>query len=59
MAGEMLCAFLQKTQREIIIHKPRLPGMATDQTASFLEVGNQDPVAIMLEHLRYRKGSSM
>lgn len=51
-AGEVLCAFLDKTQRGVTVYNPRLPRMATDQTASFLPVDNQDPVPIMLEHLR-------
>jgi hypothetical protein len=59
MAGEVLCAFLQKTQSEITIYKPRLPRMATDQTVSLLPVNNQSPGAIMLEHLRYLRKHSM
>ena len=52
MAGEVLCDFLQKTNPGLIIHKPRLPRIATDQTASLLPVDNQDPVSILLPHLR-------
>jgi NAD(P)-dependent dehydrogenase (short-subunit alcohol dehydrogenase family) len=53
MAGEVLCDFLQKTTPGITIHKPRLPRVATDQTASLLPVSNQDPVPVLLAHLRY------
>jgi len=53
MAGEVLCDFLQKTTPGVAIHKPRLPRVATDQTASLLPVNNQDPVPVLLTHLRY------
>jgi hypothetical protein len=53
MAGEILCAFLQKTNPGLCIHQPRLPRVATDQTVSLLPVSNQDPVAVLLSHLRY------
>jgi hypothetical protein len=53
MAGEVLCDFLQKTTPGIAIHKPRLPRVATDQTVSLLPVSNQDPVSVLLSHLRY------
>ncbi|MGB5750723.1 MAG: SDR family NAD(P)-dependent oxidoreductase [Desulfobacterales bacterium] len=52
MAGEILCDFLQKTNPGLTIHKPRLPRIATDQTVSLLPVSNQDPVAVLLTHLR-------
>jgi len=52
MAGEILCGFLQKTHPGLTIHKPRLPRIATDQTVSLLPVENQDPVAVLLSHLR-------
>ncbi len=52
MAGEGLCRFLEKAHPGLIIHKPRLPRMATDQTVSFMPGGNRDPVPILLEHLR-------
>lgn len=53
MAGEIVCDFLEKTNPGIKIHKPRLPRMATDQTASFLPVKNMNPVPTMLQNLRY------
>mgnify|MGYP001813845328 FL=1 len=51
-AGEILCEFLQKAHPGLTIHKPRLPRIATDQTVSLLPVGNQDPVSVLLTHLR-------
>jgi hypothetical protein len=53
MAGEILCDFLQKANPGLTIHKPRLPRVATDQTVSLLPVSNQDPVSVLLTHLRY------
>lgn len=59
IAGEMLCMFLEKKNQEMTIYRPRLPRMATDQTVSLLAIRNQDPVPIMLEHLRHLRDSSM
>lgn len=53
MAGETLCDFLQKAHPGLVIHKPRLPRVATDQTVSLLPVGNQEPLPILLRNLRY------
>ena len=53
MAGEILCDFLQKANPGLTIHKPRLPRVATDQTVSLLPVENQDPVSVLLTHLRH------
>ena len=53
MAGEILCDFIQKVHPGIIIHKPRLPRVATDQTVSLLPVNNQDPGPVLLSNLRY------
>jgi hypothetical protein len=53
IAGEILCDFLQKTVPGIIIHKPRLPRVATDQTVSLLPVRNQDSASVLLANLRY------
>ena len=52
MAGECLCDYLQKAHVGLTIHKPRLPRIATDQTNSLLPVKNQEPVSILLNHLR-------
>jgi hypothetical protein len=51
-AGERLCDFLRQTRPALKIHRPRLPRLATDQTVSLLPVENQDPVSILLPHLR-------
>ena len=58
MAGEILCEFLQKANPGIAIHKPRLPRVATDQTVSLLPVSNQDPLSVLLAHLRYLRQST-
>jgi len=52
VAGEMLCNFLEKSHREMTIYRPRLPRMATDQTASLVPIINLDPVPVMIEALR-------
>ncbi len=54
-AGEVLCDFLQRTIPGLVIHKPRLPRLATDQTVSLLPVDNQVPGPVLLENLRYLK----
>lgn len=51
IAGEMICMFFEKSNRDIAIYRPRLPRMGTDQTVCLLPVNNQNPVPIMLEHL--------
>jgi acyl dehydratase len=51
-AGEALCDVLQKTQPGLVVHRPRLPRLATDQTASLLPLGDRDPAPIILTHLR-------
>jgi hypothetical protein len=53
MAGEIVCDFLRKVHPGLAIHKPRLPRVATDQTASLLPVSNQEPVLVLLGNLRY------
>jgi acyl dehydratase/NADP-dependent 3-hydroxy acid dehydrogenase YdfG len=51
-AGEGLCQFLNKTRPNTNIHAPRLPKMATDQTASFLPSKRDEPAPVMLSMLR-------
>jgi hypothetical protein len=51
-AGELACDFLQKATPGLAIYKPRLPRVATDQTVSLLPAQNQDPVPVLLAHLR-------
>lgn len=48
-AGETLCAFLEKRYKGLLITRPRLPRMATDQTVSLRPVDNADPVPIILD----------
>jgi hypothetical protein len=55
-AGEAVCALLEKLHPRLRIHRPRLPRMATDQTASLMPVKVADAEAVMLEHLRYLEG---
>ncbi len=50
-AGEVLCAFVEQHSRDLRIYRPRLPRLATDQTASLLPVENADPLAVMFEHV--------
>jgi hypothetical protein len=57
-AAETLCSFLEKCNKNMKIHRPRLPRMSTDQTVSLLPVKNNDPVPIMLEHLRNLRDAS-
>lgn len=51
-ASETYCSFVEKTHRETIIHRPRLPRMSTDQSASIMPIVNQDPVPIMIKEIR-------
>lgn len=53
VAGEQLCNFLVKNSNEIVIHKPRLPRLATDQTVSLAPVSNGDPVPILMKEIRW------
>ena len=50
-AGETLCAFLGKTSA-LKVHKPRLPRLSTDQTASIMPLARLDPVPVLLAELR-------
>jgi hypothetical protein len=51
-AGEVLCEVLQRSQPGLVIYKPRLPRLATDQTASLLPLGESEPAPLLLSHLR-------
>ena len=50
-AGEVLCRALVRRNPGLRISNPRLPRLATDQTASMLPVRNQDPLPVMLNLL--------
>lgn len=58
VASEMLCDFLEKSNPDLTIYKPRLPRVATDQTASIIPIINQDPVPLMIKELRSFKEAS-
>ena len=51
-AGEALCEVLQRSQPGLVIYKPRLPRLATDQTASLLPLCEPAPAPVILTHLR-------
>ena len=51
-AGETLCEALQRSHPGLVVHRPRLPRLATDQTASLLPLGDPDPAPVLLPHLR-------
>lgn len=59
MAGEAVCAFLEKKHPGMKIHRPRLPRMSTDQTVSLMPVHNLDPVPAMIKALRSFRDSSI
>ncbi len=50
-AGEVLCHALVRRNPGLRIANPRLPRLATDQTASLLPVRNQDSLPVMLNLL--------
>ncbi len=50
--GERLCDLLEKRFPGLSVYRPRLPRMATDQTASQLPIRNADPGPVMLAALR-------
>jgi hypothetical protein len=49
-AGEALCAAI-KRRFAVRVHCPRLPRVATDQTASLYPVKNEDPLQVLVNHL--------
>lgn len=51
-AGESVCQFLQKAHPEIRFQCPRLPRLATDQTATLIRTDLPDPTPILLAQLR-------
>ena len=51
-AAETLCEFLEQRHRGLKIYRPRLPRMATDQTAGLLPGNVQDPARAMRDSLR-------
>src|SRR5439155_18321633 len=57
-AGEAVCSLLGKSHPGMAVYTPRLPRLATDQTASLLPVKSLDPVPVMIQHLRAFRGLS-
>lgn len=51
-AGETLCTFLEEAKPGLIIHKPRLPMVTTDQTAALGPKARENPVPIMIDCIR-------
>lgn len=52
MAGETAARLLERSAAGLIVQVPRLPRLATDQTASLLPVTSREPAPLLLEHLR-------
>jgi NAD(P)-dependent dehydrogenase (short-subunit alcohol dehydrogenase family)/acyl dehydratase len=52
LAGEMLCAHMNRTSRRVHIIVSRLPRVLTDQTSTMLPVGAEDPLKVMLPEIR-------
>ena len=52
LAGEQLCEFLEKEMKGIVVYKPRLPRLATDQTMTLSYVENKNTLPEMLNHIK-------
>ncbi len=52
LAAEMMGDILPNALPGVLVHAPRLPRMATDQTANVAAVQSADPGPLMLEELR-------
>lgn len=59
MAGEALCAFLEKNRQGVVFYRPRLPKMATDQVASIRPAKEANPASSILDHLRSFRDTSV
>lgn len=57
-AGEVLCMYLKKGNKDMTVYCPRLDRMSTDQTVSLLHIRSHDPAPVMLEHLRKFRDAS-
>jgi acyl dehydratase len=51
-AGEAAAGFLARCEPDLVVHCPRLPRVATDQTATMLPVRTESAGTLMLQHLR-------
>ena len=52
MAGEMLCANINRAGGRVHIIVSRLPRLLTDQTATVLPMEKEDPLKVMLPVIR-------
>jgi acyl dehydratase len=59
MAGEMLCANMNRVDGRIHIIVSRLPRLLTDQTATVFPVGTEDPLKVMLPAIRTVQSSRL
>ena len=50
--ARVICEVLQRSGPGLVVHRPRLPRLATDQTASLLPLGDPDPAPVLLFQLR-------
>jgi MaoC like domain len=56
-AGELVCDFLIKSNPGLIIYRPRLPRILTDQTNSLMQIKNNDIVDVAIGILRLLRDS--
>jgi hypothetical protein len=59
MAGEMLCANMNRAGGRVHIIVSRLPRLLTDQTATVFPVGTEDPLKVMLPAIRTVQSSRL
>ena len=59
MAGEMLCANMNRAGGRVHIIVGRLPRLLTDQTATVFPVGTEDPLKVMLPAIRTVQSSRL
>jgi acyl dehydratase/NADP-dependent 3-hydroxy acid dehydrogenase YdfG len=52
MAGEMLCTNMNRANGRVHIVVSRLPRLLTDQTATVLPMGTEDPLKVLLPEVR-------
>ena len=58
MAGEGVCRLLEKWYPDVVVARPRLPRMRTDQTVSLLREPLPAPEEVILNHLRSLHGAT-
>jgi hypothetical protein len=52
MAGEVLCTNMNRANGRVHIIVSRLPRLLTDQTATVLPMGTEDPLKVLLPEVR-------